>query len=221
MPVGQIQNQPTMGDLGAPSQAENEKGILGKDDFLKLLLVELQNQDPTEPMDSDKILTQTSQLATLEASQNTNDALETLAKSLNNQREFSTIAAIGKTADLGSNGITLDDGTTSSFELFFPHDVSQGEVQITDRDGNIVRTLDVGENSRGVYAFDWDGRDNNGASAKEGVYYVSASYLDGESNQRSTRLGAYPIESVRFANGTTELKLGSSYVKLENVKEVY
>ena len=51
-----------------------DKRALQKDDFLKLLLVELQHQDPTEPMDSEKILSQTSQLATLESAQNTNDA---------------------------------------------------------------------------------------------------------------------------------------------------
>ena len=54
-------------------QVENEKGILGKDEFLKLLLVELQHQDPTAPVETDKILSQTSQLARLEASTNTNE----------------------------------------------------------------------------------------------------------------------------------------------------
>ena len=65
-----------------PSSTENPNGILGKDDFLNLLLVELQNQDPTDPMDSDKILSQTSELASLEASTNTNKALEDLTAAL-------------------------------------------------------------------------------------------------------------------------------------------
>jgi len=76
-----------------------DKSILGKDDFMTLLLVELQHQDPTEPMDSEKILSQTSQLATLEASENTNQALSDLAASLGSSQQYSTIAAIGKTAD--------------------------------------------------------------------------------------------------------------------------
>ena len=71
-----------------PGLAENPAGVLGKDDFLKLLLVELQHQDPTEPMDSGKILTQTSQLASLESAQNTTKALETLAKQLGASQDF-------------------------------------------------------------------------------------------------------------------------------------
>ncbi len=95
---------------------------------MTLLLVELQNQDPTEPMDSEKILTQTSQLAGLEASENTNKALEDLAASLSSTQQFSTIAAIGKTADLGSNAIVLEEGSASTFEVYFPSDIQQGTV---------------------------------------------------------------------------------------------
>ena len=58
------------------STTVNPNGVLGKDDFLKLLLLELKYQDPTSPMDSEKILSQTSQLAGLEASENTNKALD-------------------------------------------------------------------------------------------------------------------------------------------------
>ena len=96
-----------------------DKTILGKDDFMKLLLVELQHQDPTEPMDSEKILTQTSQLASLESAENTNKALEDLAASLSNTQQFTTISAIGKTADLGSDSIIFEKGSTSNFEVYF------------------------------------------------------------------------------------------------------
>ena len=66
-----------------------DKSALGKDDFMKLLLLELKYQDPTAPMDSEKILTQTSQLASLESAENTNKALETLATSLSSSMQYS------------------------------------------------------------------------------------------------------------------------------------
>ena len=203
------------------SSAVEDKTKLGKDDFMTLLLVELQYQDPTEPMDTEKILTQTSQLATLESADNTNSALEKLAESLGSSQQFSTIAAIGKTADLGSDSIAHDQGSNSSFEIYFPDDVQQGSVEIKDSNGNIVKTLDVGTNPAGVYQFSWDGTDNGGGSVDSGIYHVSATYEDSNNISRTTRLGAYPIESVRFDNGQTLVKLGSSYVPLENVKEVY
>ena len=198
-----------------------DKTKLGKDDFMTLLLVELQHQDPTEPMDSEKILTQTSQLAGLESSENTNKALEDLAASLSSTNQFSTISAIGKTADLGSDAIAFDEGSTSSFEVYFPSAIQQGTVSITDLDGNKVGTIDVGTNPAGVYQFDWNGMDAGGNPAESGIYHVTADYSDPDGNVLQTRLGAYPIESVRFENGSALVKVGSSYVPLEQVSEVY
>jgi flagellar basal-body rod modification protein FlgD len=203
------------------STTVKDKTKLGKDDFMKLLLVELQYQDPTQPMDTEKILAQTSQLATLESTDNTNNALEKLAASLESSQQFSTIAAIGKTADLGSDSIAHDKGSSSTFEVYFPNDVQTGSVEIKDNNGNLVKTLDVGTNPSGVYQFTWDGSDNGGSSVESGIYHVSATYKDSNNQKQTTRLGAYPIESVRFDNGNTLVKLGSNYVPLESVKEVY
>ncbi|MDO9266366.1 MAG: FlgD immunoglobulin-like domain containing protein [Sulfurimonas sp.] len=203
------------------SSTTKDNTALDKDDFMTLLLVELQNQDPTEPMDSEKILSQTSQLATLEASENTNKALADLAASLGNSQQFSTISAIGKTADIGSNAITFEEGADTTFEIYFPDDVEQGNVEILDVNGNTLKTLDVGTNSKGVYQFTWDGTDTSGNSVDSGMYYATASYTNPSGTALTTRVGAYPIESVRFDAGKTLLKVGSNYVPLENIKEVY
>lgn len=197
------------------------KTVLGKDEFMTLLLVQLQNQDPTEPMDSEKILTQTSQLAALEATDKTNKALEELAASLGSAQQFSTVSAIGKTADLGSNAIAHDEGTKTSFEVYFPESVSNGNVELLDSNGNIISTIALKESNAGVQQFDWDGKLPNGSSATSGIYYVTASYNNQANEAKTTRMGTYPIESVRFDSGKTLVKLGSNYVPLENVKEIY
>lgn len=198
-----------------------DKTSLSSDDFMTLLLAELQYQDPTEPTDTEQILTQTSQLASLEATDKTNNALEELAASLAASNDFSTISAIGKTADLGSNAIVLEEGTSSTFEVYFPSDIESGTLEILNSDGTIVQTMDVGTNPAGVYQFEWDGVEASGAAADSGVYYITSSYKDPEGNDLTTRMGAYPIESVRFENGETLVKVGSSYVPLENIVEVY
>jgi len=213
-------NAATNYDTTATTEVK-DKTKLGKDDFMTLLLVELQYQDPTEPMDSEKILTQTSQLASLESADNTNQALEELSKSLQSTNQFSTIAAIGKTADLGSDAISHEEGSNSSFEIYFPNDIQAGSVAITDNDGNLIKTIDVGTNPSGVYQFTWDGTDNGGSPVASGIYHVNANYTDSNNASYTTRVGAYPIESVRFDSGETLVKLGSSYVPLANIKEVY
>lgn len=216
-----------------------DKTQLSKDDFMKLFLTELQNQDPTAPMDTEKILAQTSQLATIESADNTNQALTDLTAALGKTKEFSTVSAIGKTADTGSDGITFDQGTDSTFEIYFPKDVKVGSVNITDKDGNptgaVYDVLDANGKKidnlatttglkAGVYQFAWDGTNLNGGKADSGIYHVNATYVDANDTAagiQQTKLGAYPIESVKFDQGKTYVKLGSSYVPLENVTEIY
>jgi flagellar basal-body rod modification protein FlgD len=215
---------PTSSTTSLASQTnahENPKGILGKDDFMKLLLVELQYQDPTAPMDTEKILAQTSQLATLESADNTNKSLEDLSKTLASSQQFSTIAAIGKRADLGSDAIVHDKDEKSTFELYFPTDVKDGSVVIKDNSGEVVKRLELGENASGVYQFSWDGKDTTGESVKSGLYHISATYEDSAGKQQQTKLGIYPIESVRFDQGKALLKLGTNYVALDKIKEIY
>ncbi len=199
----------------------NPNGILGKDDFLKLLLVELQYQDPTEPMDSEKILSQTSQLATLESAENTNKSLEALSASLLSSSQFSTVSAIGKIADTGSNGILYETGDTPNFEIYFPEAISAGNVEIKDSNGQTLKTIPISPNDKGVYSFDWNGISDGGNAADAGVYYIEASYTNPDGKSLKTRAGAYPIESVRFEDGQSLLKLGSSYVPFDSIVEIY
>ncbi|WP_324171810.1 flagellar hook capping FlgD N-terminal domain-containing protein [Sulfurimonas sp.] len=224
------QDLATYGRVQTKKDTEN-KGILGKDDFMKLLLVQLQHQDPTEPMDSQTILTQTSQLATLEASGNTNKALTNLATSLKASQNFSSVAAIGKTADLGSNAIGYKKMSTSTFEVYFPQEIKVGTVEILDNKGKIIATMPIDmkdkdgkaldKKASGVYKFDWDGKLTGGATAESGIYYVTVSYKNPKGEAQTTRLGTYPITAVRFEDGNVQVKLGSNYVPLNKVKEIY
>lgn len=206
---------------GATTAATNvDKSVLGKDDFLKLLLLELKYQDPTSPMDSEKILSQTSQLAGLEASENTNKALETLAASLTSSMQYSGIAAIGKIADTGSNGIVLEKNKSVDFELYFPDDVTTGKVNVLDKNGKILKTMTIGATDAGVAKYTWDGKNEAGATADAGIYYVESTYNKADNTSATTRVGRYPIESIKFESGKTYAKLGSSYIDFSTIAEV-
>jgi len=202
------------------SSTTNPNSVLGKDDFLKLLLLELKYQDPTAPMDSEKILSQTSQLATLESAENTNKALEALAASLASSMQYSGISAIGKIADTGSNAVTLTKGSNTDFELYFPSAATSGNVNIMNVNGNILKSLPIGATGAGITQYSWDGTDNTGAVLPEGTYYVESSYLKTDGTSASSRVGLYPIESIKFDSGKTYAKLGSSYIDFSMIKEI-
>ncbi|MBE0491457.1 MAG: flagellar hook capping protein [Sulfurospirillum sp.] len=201
---------------------ENPNGVLDKDSFMKLLLVELQHQDPTEPMDSEKILSQTSQLATLESAANTNKTMEELVAKLNANMDMGAIGAIGKMASLGSNAVTLQDGL-AKFEIYFQEEIKSGTLRIEDRNGNLVKTVSLEEQAgkSGVLAFQWDGYSNDGTLLDDGYYSVKSEYLDVNNKQQTTQFGIYPIESVKYEDGRPLMKLGSSYVTMENIVEFF
>lgn len=198
----------------------NPNGILGKDDFLKLLLLELKYQDPTAPMDSAKILTQTSQLAALESSENTNKQLASLSASLAASFQLAGISAIGKIADTGSNTVALTKGKNVDFQLYFPDNATTGTINIMDVDGKVLRTMSTGATNAGVAKYTWDGKGNDGSALSEGTYYVDSSYAKADGTTGATRIGRYPIESIKFDAGKTLAKLGSSYVDFSSIKEI-
>lgn len=204
----------------ASTSTVNPNSVLGKDDFLKLLLLEMKYQDPTAPMDSEKILTQTSQLATLESTENTNKSLALLATALTASAQYSGISAIGKIADTGSNAITLTDGETSKFELYFPDAVTSGNVNIIDVNGTVLKAMPIGATDAGIAKYSWDGTDNTNTKLKEGTYYAESTYTKTDGTTATSRVGLYPIESIKFESGKTYAKLGSSYVDFSTIKEI-
>ncbi len=210
------------GGTTSTGTANNPAAALGKDDFLKLLLTEMQYQDPTQPMDTDKILSQTSQLATLESADNTNKTLTALAASLQGSQQLSTVSAIGKIADLGDDTVTTKaDGNAVSFPIYFPSDVSSGTATITDTNGNKISTIAIGANAAGTYSFSWDGKDSTGKVADAGAYHVAVAYTDPSGNAKATKVGVYPIDSVKFDGTNTLLGIGPNYVPLSSVQTIY
>jgi flagellar basal-body rod modification protein FlgD len=200
---------------------QNPDAILGKDDFMMLLLTELQYQDPTDPMDSDKILSQTSELASLEAADNTNKALDNLSKTLMQTSGLSAVSAIGKMASLSSSSIVLSEDNTPTFELYFADDIQSGSLQITDVNGHTVRTVDLNQMPGGIQTFTWDGTDFNGVRVPPGSYTITANYTTPSGENKTTAYGFYPIESVRFVGDKAMLKLGSQYYPMDAIKEIY
>ncbi len=202
---------------------QNPNSVLGKDSFMKLLLTELRYQDPTSPMDTEKILAQTSQLATLESADNTNKTMENLVSRLDSSMNMGALAAIGKMASLGSNSISLPEKDMAKFEVYFKNKIQSGTLTISDSKGNTVRTvsLDKQAGKDGVLAFQWDGVSDSGEKMKQGLYSVTVDYTDSNGNAQKTQFGIYPVESVKFDKGKALMKLGSSYVPMAKISEFY
>ena len=200
----------------------NPKSQLDSQDFMKLFIAELEHQDPTKPMDTDKMIEQTSQMSNLEMNTNMQKTLTKLTSQLAQSQTLTTINAIGKMGDTGNRYINVTDGETSkSFDLYFGDNIQNGNVIIKDKSGEIIKTIPINAHSKGVLSFDWDLKDNNGKRVPSNTYEVTAKYTSQDGSSHTTALGAYPIESVKFDNGEVLAKLGGAYVPFSQIKEIY
>ena len=205
--------------------AINPKSVLGKDDFLKLLITQLQYQDPTAPMDSGEILTQNSQLATIETQQNTNKALEELSKSFAQTKDFTAVSAIGKTARL-ENKVTLKEDANGkvspvTIDLEFAEDIKEGTISIYDENNLFIKSVDITKDTLGKHTYTWDGTNSAGNNAKGGDYTIIAKYTNNDDVNLIANFPSYKIESVKFDNDKTYVKLDGNFIDFKHIQEIY
>lgn len=206
----------TLGTQGASREA------LGKDDFLKLLITQMQNQDPLSPMDNSQFLAQMAQFSSLEQMQNLNASFDQsmlLTQSLNNS---SAAGFIGRHVRAAGDGVEL--GTTGSVELgyFLPSDAATVSVTVLDEQGRQVRTLTADETTAGAHRLDWDGTDLDGRRVAAGSYTFEVSAVDAEGTDiTATSVVTGLVEGITFKNGSAYLLVDGREVPLSEVLEVY
>ncbi|EAH9979359.1 flagellar basal body rod modification protein [Campylobacter jejuni] len=210
----------------------NPNATLDKDAFLKLLLIELQHQDPTDPMDSDKMLTQTSQLSALEMQQNTNttmqkmvETMQKLSDSFSTSMSTSALAAIGKMATVSDNKIKLTGADELiALKMYLPEDSDENGVtlEIYDSNNKLVfsEKSDAKSISQGLFTMEWPGRNNDGVYAGDGEYTVKMVYNNKNGEKITANYGTYPIEGVVFKDGVAYAKMAGQEVPFDAIQEI-
>ncbi len=212
--------------------ASNPNATLDKDAFLKLLLIELQHQDPTDPMDSDKMLTQTSQLSALEMQQNTNttmqkmvETMQLLSNSFSTSMSTSAIGAIGKMATVSDNKIKLTGSDEIiALKMYLPEDSDENGVtlEVYDSNNKLVFSEKSGEQSvsQGLFTMEWPGRNNDGVYAGDGEYTVKMVYNNKNGEKITANYGTYPIEGIIFKEGLAYAKMAGQEVPFDAITEI-
>ncbi|EAJ6897071.1 TPA: flagellar basal body rod modification protein [Campylobacter jejuni] len=223
----------TRTDLSSSSGiVSNPNATLDKDAFLKLLLIELQHQDPTDPMDSDKMLTQTSQLSALEMQQNTNttmqkmvETMQKLSDSFSTSMSTSALGAIGKMATVSDNKIKLTGADELiALKMYLPEDSDENGVtlEIYDSNNKLVfsEKSDAKSISQGLFTMEWPGRNNDGVYAGDGEYTVKMVYNNKNGEKITANYGTYPIEGVVFKDGVAYAKMAGQEVPFDAIQEI-
>ncbi|TKX30426.1 flagellar basal body rod modification protein [Campylobacter aviculae] len=230
----------TKTDSSSSTSSSNSSGIvsnpnatLDKDAFLKLLLIELQHQDPTDPMDSDKMLTQTSQLSALEMQQNTNttmqkmvETMQKLSDSFSTAFSTSAIGAIGKMGTVDEDIIKLTGSDeVIALKMYLPEDSDDKglTLEIYDKNNKLVyseKSSEGQEVSKGLFTLEWPGRNNDGVYAGDGEYTVKVVYNNKNGEKVTASYGSYPIEGIVFKDGVAYAKMAGKEVPFDQIKEI-
>jgi len=197
--------------------AAKSKSDLDKDAFLKLMIAQLQNQDPLEPMDGTDYSAQLAQFSSLEQLQNINDNLNLsldanylLSQSVNNTM---TAGLIGKEVKIAGDTVTFEgqDKTSIGYDLIAP--AHEMKISIYDSNNVLVKTFEDLDTDAGQYKLSWDFTDDNGNRVSVGDYRVEVEATTlGLSEMEVAQYFVGSIGAVRFsAEGTTIVVNGLEY----------
>lgn len=208
-------------DTSAAAAAMKKSMGMNKDDFLKLFIEQLKNQDPLKPADAEQMLSQLSQLTQVEQAYNTNTNLTNLLAAQNNANNMTSVSFIGKTVKANGNSVSFDGTSPSSLQFNLSVPTTAATVAITDAAGRIVRTVTVGARAAGDGSFTWDGRDSSGALLPAGAYNFSVTGTTAAgASIAATTYTAGRIDGVALVNGKTSLTIGAASVSLADVISV-
>jgi flagellar basal-body rod modification protein FlgD len=199
--------------LSEETSSSSSDQVLGREDFLTLLIAQLENQDPLDPLDSAEFTAQLAQFSSLEQLFNVNENLEGIQEMIYSQGEEDLIQLIGKTVKADDNSILVDDETVLSAGSYSLEEGAAVSVMIYDSSGNEVRTLYLGWQDEGEYTIEWDGLDTDGEMADDGTYYfeVAAEDENGTEVEANTYIIG-EVMGVTYKYGDPYLMIGDNLV---------
>lgn len=199
------------------------KSQLDKEDFLTLLVVQMQHQDPLNPMDDKQFTAELAQFSSLEQLTQINQGVSALGETTAHQEMVNAASYIGKTIRaVGDNLSIHEDGSVSTMYYKLADKAEKVYMNIFDQNGNIVRTVQLGAQAAGDHEFKWDGKDWKGKTLPEGVYFLAmaAEGEDGSAILTQTEV-AGEVSAVQYSGGVTYLRLSDGRtVAFQYVKEV-
>ena len=218
--IGAVQNQ-----VNTFVSEPQGGGEMDKDAFLELMIAQLQNQDPMNPMDGTEYAAQLAQFSSLEQLTNLNDSMGQsidsnfyLTQSINNTLTATLIGNDVKLASPALNNIGQD-----SVEFGYKSDINMSsiKVEIYNENGALVRTMDEGNKSAGSYKLSWDFFDDNGNKLPDGKYSFKVTATDSKGENLGVETyGIGTIDGVRFGENGTTLIVGGIEYSLADVVEI-
>jgi flagellar basal-body rod modification protein FlgD len=216
----------TTGSSSTSSTSSSSAGgvTLGGTDFLTLMLAQLQNQDPTSPVDSNEFLSQLASLSEVQGINQLNTSFTSLSNSLVSSQALQASSLLGHQAMVASSTASLAAaGGTVSGAVSVPQTSSSVVLNITNSAGVLVNSINLGAQSAGLADFTWNGQTSSGSAAPAGTYTLSAQVSGVAGGTGVSTLVSGTVDSVTMGSGTTGLTLniaGLGSVPFSSVQQI-
>lgn len=200
---------------------KKDKSALGKDEFLKLLTSQLQQQDPTQPMDNTAFVSQLAQFSSLEQMSNVNDTLTKMLTGQTTALQASSTQMVGKTAMLTGDQVDFEPGdTTARIGINVEKDATVN-VTVQDDAGATVNSIGPLKLTAGNHVVLWGGTNADGKTVDYGKYTakVTAVGSDGQ-DVTFTQTGSARITGMTFKDGAPTFIAGGQDLKLSDISEL-
>ena len=217
-----ITNNPALDSLTTTKATRAPSSSLGQDQFLQLMVAQLKNQDPMQPMQNGEFLSQMAQFGTVKGVQDLQASFATLAGSLQSNQALMASSMVGRSVLVPGQIGTLEPGYGLAGAVTVPSS-SNVVVGLYNTSGQMVRRLDLGVQPAGQANFVWDGVTDSGAQAPAGNYQVRAVMASGTETTAADTLVGERVGSVSLG-GTKGLQLNlanGSTVAFSDVKQIY
>lgn len=199
----------------------NPTAVLGKDDFLKLLVTQMKNQDPLNPMDGTEYTAQLAQFSSLEALQNIDaeiQQLKTNQAAANNSRAADYL---GKTVTAVGDSFDLSNGMVSDLRYRLDNAAAETYVKVYNGAGQYVTSIDNGARAAGEHVFTWDGLNSQGGAAPNGAYYIEVLAIDGHGIPVTTEtVFSGRATEINFQDDTAYITVGGREVTLADIRKI-
>ena len=166
---------PNGADVNAAVGKSAEK--LDQSDFIELLVAQMNNQDPTKPLDPSQFMNQLAQFSTVNGIQELKTAFDSLASRLSSEQSLQAAGLVGRNVLVAGGQGMLTPGGTVAGVVDLPQQTSELNLRIVNAAGAEVRSLPMGGHGEGPVQFQWDGFADDGSAVRPGRYTVIAEAL--------------------------------------------
>ncbi len=174
----------------------DQKKELGKNEFLELLVAQLNNQNPLDPQDNGEFVAQLAQFSSLEGIEKLNDSMSDIIASVHSSQALQASSLVGRSIIFAGEEAMVDTSQEFTASVLVPQSSSNIYVSVYNEAGTLVDRINMGAQSTGNQSFVWDGTDSDGEPLPPGKYKFKAEgTFDGETQGLYTMLPA-KVESV-------------------------